>query len=123
VLALRAYAAFADADRRARVPFYLQETLGGSHTLRGFPSFRYRGENLALLQAEYRWEASPAIELALFADAGTVAATARGLDLGRLEAGYGFGLRFKTTSSPILRLDLARGREGARLLVRFTGSF
>ena len=43
---------------------------GGSHTLRGFRTFRFRGEKVLLLQAEYRWEAWPALEFALFADAG-----------------------------------------------------
>ena len=48
------------------MPFYLQSFLGGSHTLRAYASQRFRGEKLALFQAEYRWEAAPAVELALF---------------------------------------------------------
>ena len=104
------------------MPFYLLPFLGGSHTLRGYVSQRYRGEKLALLQAEYRWEAAPAIELALFADTGAVAATA-GEDLGRFRTDGGIGLRLKGHETVWLRLDFAWGDEGFRALFRFSPSF
>lgn len=122
VLALRAYASKDDPAAGGRVPFYLLPYLGGSHTLRGYVSQRYRGEKLALLQAEYRWEASPAIELALFADTGAVAATA-GEDLDRFRTDGGIGLRLKSHESVVLRLDFAWGDEGFRALFRFSPSF
>jgi hypothetical protein len=66
VLALRALASADRPASGARVPFYLQEPIGGSRTLRGFRTFRFRGEKILLLQAEYRWEAWPALFLDLF---------------------------------------------------------
>ena len=122
VLALRAYASQDDPKGGARVPFYLLPFLGGSHTLRGFLSQRFRGERLALFQAEYRWEASPAIELALFADSGAVAAT-RDDKLEQFRTGGGIGLRLKTHEATLLRFDCAWSDEGVRLLLRFNPSF
>jgi len=123
VLALRAYASRDEPDEPGgRVPFYLLRVLGSSHTLRAFDSQRFRGEKLALLQAEYRWEASPAIELAAFLDAGAVA-TRAGDDLGRWLTDAGFGLRFKSHEATALRLDFAWGDEGFKFLLRFSPSY
>jgi outer membrane protein assembly factor BamA len=123
VLALRTYLNIDRPAAGSRVPFYLQESLGSSHTLRGFESFRFRGEKLLLLQAEYRWEAAPWAELALFADAGTVARDDSSLELSRLEADWGIGLRFKGERFTFLRLDLAFSREKTSLVTRFSSSF
>jgi len=122
ILALRAYFSRDDHAVGARVPFYLLAFLGGSHTLRGFASQRFRGEKIALLQAEYRWEAAPAIELALFADSGAVAETTHD-ELGRFRTDGGFGLRFKSHETTLLRLDFAWSDEAFRFLVRFNASF
>ena len=118
VLALRA---LVSADRPAdgsRVPFFLQETLGGSHTLRGYRSFRFRGEKLLLLQAEYRWEAAPAVELAAFVDGGRVASHLADWSLRDLRTSYGLGLRIKSHDRVILRFDVGRSTEETRLLLR-----
>lgn len=134
VLALRVLVSADRRDRAGRVPFYFQQTLGGSRTLRGFPSFRFRGEEVLLLQAEYRWEAWPALELALFADAGRVSGTlygARGeafgvdepFSLRGLEADYGIGVRLKTHTAVLARFDVARSREDTRFLLRLGPSF
>lgn len=123
VLALRAMASLDTPASGSRVPFYLQETLGGSHTLRGFANFRFRGERLLLLQAEYRWEAAPAIELAAFVDAGSVYSHESDWTLDDLHTSYGLGLRLKTHDSVRLRLDLARSPEDTRFSVRFGQAF
>ena len=122
VLALRAYLSKDDPAPGARVPFYLMAYLGGSHTLRAFDSQRLRGEKLALLQAEYRWEPSPSIELALFVDRGAVAATADD-PLDEFRTDGGIGLRFKTHERTVVRFDVAWGGEGTRLAFRFNPSF
>jgi hypothetical protein len=123
VLAVRL---LASADRPAggaRVPFYLQETLGGSRTLRGFASYRFRGQKLLLLQAEYRWEAWPALEFALFADAGRAYGRGESFAVRDLEADYGVGVRLKTHDAVLVRFDVARSREATRLLFRLGPSF
>jgi hypothetical protein len=123
VLAARAYVSDDRASSGGRVPFYLQEILGGSHTLRAYPTYRLRGERLLLLQGEYRWEAWPALELAVFADAGK--ATSGGASLGDVDflTDWGLGLRVKTFEATLFRLDWAKGNEGSRVLARFSTSF
>jgi hypothetical protein len=123
VLALRARLSL---DRPAEgnvVPFYFQETLGGGPDLRAFRTFRFRGEKTVLGQAEYRWEAWPALELALFADAGRVFARGEDFSLDRLEHDWGVGLRVKGNEATVFRLDAAWGSEGSRVLARFGAAF
>ena len=72
-IALRAWASSSDASEGNTVPFYLQPTLGGAASLRGFRSFRFRDESALLLQAEYRWRINELIAGALFYDTGAVA--------------------------------------------------
>jgi outer membrane protein assembly factor BamA len=123
VLALRATALADEPHEGARVPFYLQETLGGSHALRGFLSFRFRSERLAMAQVEYRWEAWPALEFAAFWEGGAVRRADEPWTGSSLETSYGIGLRLKTFEAAFLRLDLAWSDERTRLLLRFNPSF
>ncbi len=121
ILALRA--ALLD-DRAAdghRVPFFMQESLGGSHTLRGYDSFRFRGERVELLQIEYRWEPTTFWELAVFTDGGTAAA--EGESFGDLYWDYGFGMRFKTYRDVLLRFEIAFSDETTRYYIRSSTSF
>jgi hypothetical protein len=122
-LALRLFGSADDPDRGAHVPFYLMQTLGGSDMLRGFREFRYRDLRTLYLSAEYRWDASPAIELAAFYDAGKVFSDRSNLNLEHLEKSIGGGVRFKTPRAVILRLDYARSREGNRAYFKFGPAF
>jgi hypothetical protein len=123
-LALRARGSFSDADPGAVVPFYLQETLGGPSTLRGFRSYRFRDRQLLLLQGEYRWEIFPALDGAIFYDAGMVAPRRRVLSLERLRHDYGIGFRFGTRQGVFLRIDAAFGsRDGPHLYAVFDHVF
>jgi hypothetical protein len=121
VLALRAALLEDNPDSGAEVPFFMQESLGGSHTLRGFDSFRWRGEKIGLYQAEYRWEPALFWELAIFAEAGQVGRA--GSSLGPLQWDYGFGMRFKSFQDVALRLEVAFSRETTRYYVRGSSSF
>jgi hypothetical protein len=123
VLALRALAVRDQAAEGSRVPFYLMEELSDSHKLRGYGTFRYRGERLLSLQAEYRWETAPALELALFADAGRAFRPDESWSVEGLHGSVGFGIRVKTQDGVVARLELARGSEGTRAYVRFGPSF
>ncbi len=123
VLVLRANAVLTYADAGHEVPFYYQPTLGGKQTLRGFREFRFRDRNSLLFTAEYRWEAWWALDPALFVDAGKVASRRSDLDLRDLEVSYGVGLRFHSTNTFIVRLDLAKSREGFIPFLRFDHVF
>jgi outer membrane protein assembly factor BamA len=120
VLAMRGYAQRDTADAGQRVPFFMQQPLGGSHSLRGFQSFRFRGERVLLLQAEYRWFAVPALEFGVFVDSGVVASPGQSLDLHELRTNWGAGIRFKAPKSFLMRLEWARSPEDHRFYVRFS---
>ena len=105
------------------VPFYLLPTLGGQNTLRGYRDYRFRDREAALVSAEYRWPVFRMTDAALFADAGSVAATAHGLLRERLDRDYGFGVRLHSETKSFASIDVAKGREGKRVSLSLTASF
>jgi outer membrane protein assembly factor BamA len=123
ILVLRANTAISYVDPDQRAPFYLQQTIGGPDDLRGFTLFRFTDHNKLALNAEYRWEVAPPIEMAIFADGGKVFHQRGELNFGRLETAAGFGIRIKTRSATAVRLDSAFSREGFRLWLRFGDVF
>jgi outer membrane protein assembly factor BamA len=108
ILAVRGHVALSQTGAGNIVPFY--------------NDYRFRDRSAASVGAEYRLPVFRMIDAALFADAGSVAPTARGLWQGRLEHDYGVGLRLHTTTKSIARLDVARGREGMRVSASLTKS-
>jgi hypothetical protein len=123
VIALRGHFVNSDPAPNNKVPFFLQPSLGGGESLRGFDAFRFQGDKLMLLQAEYRWEASRRFELALFGDTGTVADQGSRISLNKLKSDWGIGFRLKTSRSTILRIDQAFSNEGPKTQFRFSASF
>lgn len=121
-IALRTWIAESRPESGHEVPFYLQPTLGGSYSLRGFRTYRFRDRSLALMQAEYRWRINEFVTGALFYDTGAV--SRRLDDLGKLERDYGFGLRAGGRNGVAFRADVAFGSgEGTRILLRFNNVF
>ena len=116
VVALRALASRDFPDSGGRVPFYLQQTLGGGDVLRGFDRGRFRGTSLVTVSAEYRFDVHKFIELAAFGDAGQVARSFTDLAPGRFETSWGFGVRAKNKGNVLFRTDIAFSREGHRLI-------
>jgi hypothetical protein len=91
--------------------------------LRGFSSWRFRDRNSVLFSGEYRWAAGPLVDMAIFVDAGKVAARGAGLNFRNLEVSHGIGLRVHTPSRTVARVELARSREGASVILSFGPSF
>jgi hypothetical protein len=99
-----------------QIPFFMLPSLGGGSNLRGYSSWRFRDSNSVLLQGEWRIMANRFFDSAVFYDAGQVAAHKADLDLHRLQTDYGFGVRFHTPFATVLRIDIARSREGTSLV-------
>jgi hypothetical protein len=114
-LGFGARAWLSDTGDRQQVPFFLMPTLGGGDYLRGYSSYRFRDRNALLLQAEYRYAVHPMIDVAALYEAGTVSSTIGGLSLGNAAQSAGAGLRVHTKTSGLLRVDLARGRDGLKV--------
>lgn len=120
VIGLRALVTTTNSDPGQVIPFYMLPSLGGNSSVRAYSDFRFHDKHLMLLSAEYRWIPSRILDMALFVDAGKVAAERRDLDLDGLKTAYGIGARFHGPNFTPLRIDVAHGREGFR--VHFTGN-
>ena len=117
VVALRVLTLRDFPDSGARVPFYMQQTLGGGDTLRGFERARFRDTALINFSAEYRFDVHKYVELAAFADAGQVARGVTDFSLPDFQTSWGTGIRFKHKGSVLLRADWGFSREGQRLIL------
>src|SRR5262245_1637994 len=97
------------------VPFYLMDSLGGGRTMRGFHSYRLRGNRLLTGSVESRWHAFKYLEIAPFLDVGIVGRPPLSGTSTSLLLTPGIGLRARTSKRVIFRADGAFGSEGARM--------
>jgi Omp85 superfamily domain len=116
ILAFHAWAVFSDVANGNEVPFYFLPTLGGHSTLRGYSSFRFHDNDLAMVSAESRWALFTHVDGALFFDAGNVAPQAGDLNLAKTD--YGAGLRLHTRKTTWARFDVGHGGEGWHFFLR-----
>ncbi|HKT81290.1 MAG TPA: BamA/TamA family outer membrane protein [Vicinamibacterales bacterium] len=123
VVALRALASITTSPEGDSVPYFMLPALGGSSVLRGYPSWRFRDRNRFSWTAEYRWEAGRFVDMALFYDAGTVAARVEDLDLTNMTRSFGGGIRLHMPTFTAVRLELAQTREGLGFVIAFGPSF
>ncbi len=110
---------FTDSGEGSSVPFYLMPTLGGGDYLIGYPSYRFRDRNALVLRAEYRWAIHPMIDVAGLYEAGTVSPTVGAFNINAMAQSAGGGIRVHSKSAGLVRLDLARGREGLQFSIGF----
>jgi Omp85 superfamily domain len=100
------------------VPFFLLPSLGSGSTLRGYSSWRFRDRQSLLVSAEWRWIPNRlGLDMALFYDAGKVAAHRSDLNFEDLKSDVGIGARFHGPAGTPLRIELAHGRDGLRLVI------
>jgi outer membrane protein assembly factor BamA len=123
VIALRGKTVLTHTAPGQEIPFFMQPALGGADDLRGFRDERFRDRNMLVLNAEYRWEAFAGLDLALFADAGQVAARPSDIRFSNLRTAYGLGFRFNTSKNVVLRTDVGFSKEGPRVFVKFSHVF
>lgn len=119
VFTARVRIALSDASASNAVPFYLQETIGGSDvdnqaTLRSFRDFRFRAPNSFLLQTEYDRRIVGPVGLLAFYDAGKVTFARGDLNFTNLHQGFGGGLSFFLAGKVVFRAYVGLGGgEGA----------
>ncbi|MCL4848653.1 MAG: BamA/TamA family outer membrane protein [Acidobacteria bacterium] len=105
------------------VPFFMMPSLGGSSSLRGFPSWRFRDLNSLLLSADWRVLANRFLDVALFCDAGKVTARRADLNFDGLKSDCGVGFRFHGPATTPLRVEFARSNEGLQLVFSANAAF
>lgn len=123
VITLHGSSSLTDTSASQSVPFYLQPTLGGPNTLRGYSFSRFYGNNSAMINGEYRWEASPILDVVAFADAGKVFDRWEQWNLHGLQSDVGFGFRLKMRSRVVFSLDNGFSHEGFKLWFRVNNMF
>jgi len=115
ILGLHAWGAFSETSNGATVPFYLMPTIGGKNTLRGFRSYRFHDNDMALANVESRWALLTHMDVAVFGDVGRVAPTASDLDFHDARKAYGAGVRFHNATTTLFRIDAGHSTEGWRV--------
>jgi len=123
VIALHAAANMTFNNHNQVVPFYMQPTLGGFNDLRGYRPLRFYDDNAAWVNAEYRWEVSTGLDLAVFGDAGEVFHRPSQFSLSNIQNDIGFGLRFNNQRNLVFRIDTGFSREGFQVWVEFNKIF
>jgi outer membrane protein assembly factor BamA len=119
VLTLHGSSSLTTAGNGQLVPFYVQPTLGGARSLRGYRSNRFYGDNSVIVNGEYRWFCSPTFDMAVFADAGKVFQRWEQWNLHNLESDVGFSMRFKgREGGPAFSLDTGFSHEGFQIWFR-----
>ena len=103
------------------VPYFLLPALGSGTTLRAYDTWRFRDRHSLLASAEWRWVPNMlGLDMALFYDAGKVTRQRSDLDFDGLKSDFGVGVRFHGPTVTPIRIELAKGSEGLRLV--FAGS-
>jgi hypothetical protein len=123
-LVTRFRADWLDHGSETEIPFFFTRGLGGSHSLRGFPLNRFRGEDLVLATVEYRSAILPGkLDAVVFWDTGGAYRSFSDLRLGGLQHSFGAGIRVLRRDRILLRLEVAQGSEGPRFLISFSKPF
>jgi outer membrane protein assembly factor BamA len=118
VIALQGSSSLTTTGNTQQIPFYLQPSLGGPDTLRGYRFNRFYGNNSVMLNAEYRWELSPIVDMVAFADGGKVFNRWEQWNLHALQSDVGFGFRFKERTRAVFSLDTGFSHEGFQIWFR-----
>jgi len=98
---------FLSEVRWGDVPFSSMAELGGPWQMRGYFRGRYRDDNLALLQFEYRYPIYRRLSGVAFASLGEVYGKKNAFDWGLLRWTTGAGARFRFGEHTYVRLDAA----------------
>ncbi len=105
------------------IPFFLQPSIGGTDTVRGFDQYRFRSGNALLFNIEYRRAMMGFLDAVAFVDAGSVTARPHDLSLNELRGTAGGGVRVRFGGRVFFGLDAGFSREGAHFWFRSGHSF
>jgi hypothetical protein len=117
-IGLRMQTSFTHSSDSEEVPFFMLPTVGGSHSVRGFNSWRFRDRNALVLNAEYRRPLTGFLDIVGFADAGRVFTRAANLGLQDLHPSAGVGVRVKFGSRIFFGIDVGFSGERTKLSFR-----
>jgi outer membrane protein assembly factor BamA len=107
-----------------QVPYFLMPSLGSGRTLRGYNSWRFRDRHAVLTSGEFRWIANRlALDMALFYDVGMVASRLDQIARRSFVSNMGIGVRFHSPVATPIRMELAWGQEGTKIVFSSKAAF
>jgi len=139
-LAVRVAADLRDPKGGSQIPFYDLSFLGGFRYVRGYHTYRYRGNNALIVNVELRQtvysfkKEHRGLDLIGFGDAGQVwggnRSTTDPTILGnanfasrKWKAGVGGGIQYRHTRSLVVRFDVAASQDGPRTYISISRGF
>jgi len=102
--------------RDGEAPFSMQAELGGPSLLRGYFKGRYRAENMALIQSEYRYPIYKRLSGVAFGSVGEVYGKGQPFRADLLRWTLGAGLRFRFGDQTYMRMDVGGNHETFALI-------
>ncbi len=114
VLSIRGVVSLSDKSAGNAIPFYLQETIGGSDingdpALRGFRDYRFRGPDLLLIQAQYERRIWNVFGILAFYDTGKVANRKSDINFSDLRHSFGGGVNVWLGAKVVFRAYVGLG--------------
>jgi Omp85 superfamily domain len=138
-LALRSRGQFKNPKGGSQIPFYDLSYLGGREYVRGYQSYRFRGNNVLILSTElrrtiYKKTDHRGVDLFAFADSGQVWGDARSASdpailadqsfrASNWRSGVGGGLQYRHSRALAARLGVGRSNEGIRIYASMSRGF
>jgi Omp85 superfamily domain len=138
-LVLRVAADLKDPKGGSLIPFYDLSSIGGFSRVRGFNTFRYRGNNsfvanVEVRQTVYAPSETRGVDVIVFGDAGQVWGDNRSktdpaillnddFDSSNWRASFGGGLQYRHTKSLVVRVDVARTFERNHAYITLSRGF
>ena len=138
-LALRSRGQFKKPKGGSQIPFYDLSYLGGREYVRGYESYRFRGNNVLIFSTElrrtvYKKTDSRGADVFGFADSGQVWGDARSstdpailanqtFRSSNWSSGVGGGLQYRHSGSLAARFEVGRSEEGARIYASMSRGF
>jgi len=126
-IGFQVYASAASAGSSGSVPFYFQQTLGGSdidgnRRLSAYEDYRFTGPKLFLMRESLEHYIYGIVGLSLTAEQGTVAAPGAALKLTQLKHSTAAGISVRAGGLPVAYLTWATGPEGHRFIATVNAS-
>lgn len=126
-VAFHVHASASSPSDGSGVPFYFQQTLGGSDIdgvrwLTAYDDYRFRGPKVFLMRESLEHYVYGVVGVSLVAEQGTVSAPGTALRLGTLKHSTAAGVSLRAGGLPVANVSWAWGSEGHRLVATVTTS-
>lgn len=123
VLAVRVLGLFNHPRGGDAVPFFRMARLGDYETLRGYPSYRFYGNNAFSANVEYRWQLVDQLGAFLFGDFGQVFDRASQFNAENMRATFGGGFEARPARNFVFRIFAGKSPQDTRVFLKLSRGF